>query len=302
MPTQKEAVREISYASSAKSRGGRVLIRTMENATGRPGLIRRAMNYDREVAMGRDFWDVVTRRYGLSLDVIGGTLENIPETGPVVLVANHPYGILDGLIMGYILSARRNGDFRIIAHRVFRKAQDLDRVILPIAFDETPQALQTNIETRKTALRYLDQGGAIGIFPGGTVSTAPTPFGRPTDPIWRSFTAKMILKSNATVVPLYFDGQNSRLFQMASHIHYTLRMSMLIREFRRRVDTPVRIAVGQPIKRSDIDQFRHDPQGLMHDLRHRTYALAPNHKTTAAYGFEYEDRYRDQARQFSQAR
>ena len=171
MPTQKEAVREISYASSAKSRGGRVLIRTMENATGRPGLIRRAMNYDREVAMGRDFWDVVTRRYGLSLDVIGGTLENIPETGPVVLVANHPYGILDGLIMGYILSARRNGDFRIIAHRVFRKAQDLDRVILPIAFDETPQALQTNIETRKTALRYLDQGGAIGIFPGGTVST-----------------------------------------------------------------------------------------------------------------------------------
>ena len=179
----------------------------MENATGRVRLIRRAKGYQDEVAQGRDFWEVMVERYGLRLDVVGGALTDIPREGPLVVVANHPYGILDGLMLGHILSVTR-GDFRILAHRVFRRAEDLDRVILPISFDETKEAVQQNLETRKEALRYLGAGGAIGIFPGGTVSTAAKPFRRPMDPGWRSFTARMIAKSGATVVPIYFDGHN----------------------------------------------------------------------------------------------
>ena len=182
-----------------------------------------------EVAEGRDFWQVMVDRYGLSLDITAGSLANIPSEGPLILVANHPYGILDGLMMGHILSEVR-GDFRILAHRVFRKAEDLDRVILPISFDDTKEATKLNIETRKTALRYLADGGAIGIFPGGTVSTAPKPFGQAMDPGWRAFTARMIAKSGATVVPVFFEGANSRLFQVASHLHATLRMALLIKE------------------------------------------------------------------------
>jgi putative hemolysin len=86
---------------------------------------------------------------------------------------------------------------------VFRKAEDINRIILPISFDDTKEALALNIQTRKDALRFLSEGGAIGIFPGGTVSTAARPFGRPMDPGWRSFTARMIAKSEATVVPLF---------------------------------------------------------------------------------------------------
>jgi len=89
---------------------------------------------------------------------------------------------------------------------VFRKAEDLNRVILPVAFDETKEALRTNIETRRTALNYLNDGGIIGIFPGGTVSTSARAMGQPMDPQWRGFSGKLIRKSGATVVPIYFDG------------------------------------------------------------------------------------------------
>jgi putative hemolysin len=283
--------REISYATSAKTRGGRALIRAVENATGRLRLIRRAEGYEREVAAGRDFWDVMAERYGLSLDVIGGDLANIPAEGPVVVIANHPYGILDGLMLGHILS-RARGEFRILAHRVFRKAEELDRVILPISFDETKDAVKLNIETRRTSLDFLARGGCIGVFPGGTVSTASTPFGRAMDPGWRSFTAKMIARSGATVVPLYFEGANSRLFQLASHVHYTLRMALLIKEFRSRVDEPVRVVVGQPVPGDRLRPYLRDPRGMMDFLRAETYKLSPRPLRSLDYGFEFEEKYR----------
>lgn len=283
--------REISYATSAQSRGGRAVIRMVEIATGRLGLIRRARGYESEVAGGRSFWQVMCERYGLSLDVVRGGLEGIPRAGPLILIANHPYGILDGLMMGHILSVVR-GDFRILAHRVFRRAEELNRVILPVSFDETREAQAQNIETRRTALDWLGGGGAIGIFPGGTVSTAPKPFAQPIDPVWRSFTARMIAKSGATVVPIYFDGHNSRMWQIASHLHYTLRMALLINEFRARVDEPVRVAIGKPIDPRMLAMHRADPRAMMDFLRQETYALSPKPLASTGYGFEFEDRYR----------
>ena len=288
---RKDVAREVSYASSAKTRGGRAVVRVLENATGRLGLIRRAQGYEAEVAAGRDVWSVIVDRYGLSLDVVGGSLTNIPANGPLVLVANHPYGILDGLMMGHILAGLR-GDFRIIAHRIFRKAEELDRVILPINFDETKEAARENIEVRSEALRYLRAGGAIGIFPGGGVATAARPFGRPMDPVWRNFTAKMIARSEATVVPVFFEGENSRLFQLASHLHYTLRLGLLIKEFRARLGEPVRIVVGDPIPRARLRAFGSDAKQMMDFLRRATYDLSPRPLTSYDYGFEFEEKYR----------
>ena len=285
------AARDISYSYSARSKPGRAMIRLMENATGRLTLIKRAAGYQDEVAQGRDFWEVMVDRYGLSLDVVGGSLDNIPRTGPLIVIANHPYGILDGLILGHILSVTR-GDFRILAHKVFRKAEDLDRIILPVNFDETKEAVAQNIETRKVALDYLRDGGCVGVFPGGTVSTAVTPFAKPMDPGWRGFTARMIAKSNATVVPIYFDGHTSRLFQLASHLHYTLRMGLLIQEFRKRVDTPVRIVIGAPIPAQEIDSRKKDARELMDFLRKATYELSPTPYASYDYGFEFEERHR----------
>ncbi|WP_204114147.1 lysophospholipid acyltransferase family protein [Shimia biformata] len=289
--SQNAVAREISYAHSAQTRGGRAMIRVMENATGRIGLIRRARGYEQDVAAGRDFWQVMAERYGLRLEVMGGTLDNIPRTGPLILIANHPYGILDGLMMGKILSDTR-GDFRILANHVFRKAEDLNRIVLPIDFSETREAMKLNLETRRVALDYLGQGGAIGIFPGGTVSTAERPFGRPLDPGWRNFTARMVAKSGAAVVPVFFDGHTSRLFQIASHLHFTLRMGFLIREFKRRVDTPVRVVIGEPVDPGELAARQKDSKRLMDFLRAQTYALSPEPLADAGYGFEFEQKYR----------
>ena len=270
MTPHRSVAREITYATSAHTRAGRAVIRSVENLTGRIGLIRMARDYDREVAAGRDFWEVMVERYRLSLQVVGGELGNLPASGPLVVVSNHPYGILDGLMLGYILSKTR-GDFRILAHRVFRKARELDRVILPISFDETREAQSTNLETRKVALAYLAEGGCIGIFPGGTVSTAQKPFGRPMDPGWRRFTARLIAKSGAVVVPVYFEGHNSRLFQVASHLHYTLRMALLVNEFKTRVGAPVKVVIGRPLDPGVLAARATDARGLMDYLRAETY-------------------------------
>lgn len=291
MTSQRAIIRDISYAHSAETPVGRAMIRILENSTGRVSLIKKAKGYEHEVANGRDFWAVMVERYGLRLEVVGGSLDNVPREGPLLMIANHPYGILDGLMMGHILSEIR-GDFRILAHRVFRKAEDLNRIILPVSFDETKEAMKLNLNTRKVALEYLKEGGAIGIFPGGTVSTAPRPFGQPLDPLWRGFTARMVAKSEATVLPIFFDGTTTRLFQLASHLHVTLRMGFLIREFKKRVDQPVRIVVGDPIPRVELDKRAKDGKALMDFLRSETYALSPTPIDTGAYGFEFEEKYR----------
>lgn len=288
----RHVARDISYAHSGQTRAGRAMIRAMENATGRLRLIRRAEGYDRDVAAGRDFWEVICARYGLRLDVTRGDLAAIPAEGPLVIVANHPYGILDGLMMGRILSERRGGDFKVLANDVFCRAPDLQRVILPISFDESKEAARANLASRSEALRYLGAGGAIGVFPGGTVSTAARPFSQPMDPSWRNFTAKMIARSGATVVPIFFEGANSRLFQLASHLHVTLRMGMLIREFRARTNGPVRVAIGAPIGPETIAPMASDAKAVMDFLRKATYDLSPTPLDARRLGHEFDAKYR----------
>lgn len=283
--------RDITYASSAETRGGRAMIRVMENTTGRIRLIKRADGYERDVAAGQDFWEVITERYGLSLRVLAGSLDNIPRDGPLVLIANHPFGILDGLMMGLVLR-RVRGDFRILANQVFRKAEDLNKVILPVSFDQTREAVKLNLETRKEELSYLAEGGAIGVFPGGTVSTATKPFSQPMDPGWRSFTARMVSKSNATVVPIFFVGHNSRFFQLASHLHQTLRMGLLLKEFKSKLNKPVDVVIGEPIPRELIDAYGSDGKAMMDFLREQTYRLSPTPVKSLGYGFEFEEKHR----------
>jgi putative hemolysin len=114
--------------------------------------------------------------------------------------------------------------------------------------------------------------------------------GLPLDPSWRAFTARMLSKSNASVVPIYFDGQTSRLFQIASHLHSTLRLGLLIKEFRKCVDTPVRVAIGNPIDPAELSARAKDAREMMDFLRRSTYELSPKPLDAARYGHEFEDR------------
>ena len=291
MKNYRQSTQEISYAYSAQTSSGRALIKILENVTGRASLIKKAQNYELEVASGESFWEVMFQRYGLSLEILDGAFSCIPRDGPLIIISNHPFGILDGLILGYILSKSRK-NFKILAHKVFRKSAKLNDVILPISFDETKESTKINIETRVSALKFLNSGGAVGIFPGGTVSTSLTPFGVPMDPSWRSFTAKMITKSEAQVVPIFFEGHNSRAFQLASHIHYNLRMGLLIKEFKLKIGNPVKICIGKPLSHSEIKSRSGNPRILMDFLREETYKLSQNPLKNFDYGFEFESRYK----------
>lgn len=191
--------------------------------------------------------------------------------GPLIVAANHPYGILDGLILGHLLALRRDR-FRILVNSVFRRAAILDEVILPIDFSENAGSARANVAARRAAEAHLATGGALGIFPGGTVSTSARPFSRPLDPAWRTFTGRLAMRSGARLVPIHFEGHHSRLFQRASHLHQTQHLGLLIGEFGGRVDRPVRMAIGVPRKAGALDAAG-DARAVSAALRRESYAL-----------------------------
>ena len=288
----KKVSHDVSYAHSAQSRLGWAVIRCLENATGRSALLSRLPNLRTNMHSIQNFWHSTMEGYGVTIDIMQGELGDIPVDQPLIVVANHPYGILDGLVMGSVL-AQSGANFKIIANDIFNKAQEIHEKILPISFKNTREAVLLNLQTRKNALTHLSHGGAIGIFPGGTVSTSSKLFSQPADPVWRSFTAKMIFKSNALVVPIFFDGNTSRIFQLASHLHPTVRAGLLLREFKLRLNKPVRIVIGKPIPRFRLDLFKNDSRKIMDFLRLETYKLSPNKNQTFEYGHEFEHKHRN---------
>lgn len=278
---------DVSYAQSAKNSLGEIFIKFLENTTGRLALLKRVQSLDVNFSASKNFWQSIINGYGVKIDVLRGNLQNIPTDGPVIVVANHPYGILDGLVMGAVL-AESGTNFKILANDIFQKVQYIRDTILPISFKNNREGVALNLKTRKNALDHLKGGGAIGIFPGGTVSTGSRLFSQPVDPEWKSFTAKMILKSNALVVPIFFDGQTSKLFQFASWLHPIFRAGLLVREFKLRTDTSVKIVIGRPISRVRLEVYKDNSQEMMDFLRRETYKLSPNKNQSFVYGYDFK--------------
>lgn len=141
---------------------------------------------------------------------------------PTVFVANHPFGIVDGLVLCAYAKARF-GDFRILLHARLCQDRDLQRYFLPVDFTESRAALLTNLETGRAARRALEAGIPVLIFPAGAVSTRQRlGFGTLQEAPWRTFTAKLLAQSRATVIPTFFHGENSRGFHIASHFSQAL--------------------------------------------------------------------------------
>ena len=282
----KALVPPITYAHAVQGPLSKGMVHGIERLGGRRKVMRRLDLAD----VGANPYAHAMDRLGLRLDVARGALGRIPANGPLVVVANHPFGILDGLVLGYILSSLRR-DFRLLAHRIVADSPLIGQHILPIDFDGTPQARVTTLDTRARAVDFLRGGGAVGVFPGGTVSTAATLGGKALDPVWRGFTARMIRQSGATVVPIWFDGQNSRLFQIASHVSTAARLGLLVREFTRRIDRPVRLAIGNPLPPESFDRFT-TAKEVMDFLRRSTYSLSSDPLDADRFGHEFEEHHK----------
>ncbi len=260
-----------SYAAPEDGRLKRLLIRAIERATGQPRLKRMYLHHRAHPRDDETFWDAAIRYLSLTVQVNPPGLEAFPRTGPVVVVANHPFGVLDGIVLSYLVSGVRP-DFKILTNSVLYRAPELRPYLLPIDFAETREATRTNLDSRARSRDLLQAGGVLVIFPSGSVSTARHPFGRAEDPEWKPFTARLIMESQAHVVPVYFSGQNGPLFQAASHMSQTLRVSLLFKEVADRIGDAISLTIGQPIPFTDLAHFR-DRRLLMTHLREVTYAL-----------------------------
>jgi len=265
-------VDEFSYASPEDQRFKRLVIQLIERITGQPELKRMYLEHQNNPKPGESFWDAAISKLQLKIDLNENDLSEIPRTGPVIIVANHPFGVLDGLMVCWLISRVRN-DFKVLTNALLNRAEEIKPYLLPIDFEETKAALETNIKTRAESKALLEKGGALVIFPGGTVSTTPTLLSRKAkDPEWKTFTARMIVQGKAPVVPVYFDGQNSRLFQIASHISMTLRLSLLFKEVHDRIGEKLAVRIGKRIPYETLKGFS-DRKELMAFLRDQTYAL-----------------------------
>jgi putative hemolysin len=265
-----------SYASADDPALRRIAIRTIERLTGQPRLKRMYLANQRHPQVGETFWDAAVRQLELQVDYDEARLRAIPAVGPVVVVANHPFGVLDGIVIGSLVG-RVRADFKVLTHSLLCRVAELQSYLLPIDFSETPAATATNLRSRAEALSWLGNGGALVVFPGGAVSTSERLFGRrAVDPEWKLFTAKAITRAQATVVPIFFEGQNSRLFQVASHISLTLRVSLLFNEVRNKIGSVVAVRIGAPVAYAELSHIA-DRKQLADYLRRATYELAGRH-------------------------
>lgn len=261
-----------SYAAPDDPKLKRLVIRIVEHLTGQPYLRWLYEDFRNRPKDGETFWDAAIKRLELNVTYNEAKLATWPKTGPLVVVSNHPFGVLDGLTICHIVSKVRM-DFRVLTNSVLYRAEEIRPFLLPIDFTETAEALKTNLKSRAEAKAHLINGGCLIVFPAGGVSTTPKFWSRHAiDSDWKTFTARMITQAKAPVAPVFFAGQNSRLFQVASHISMTLRLSLLFKEVHDKIGSEVRVRIGDVIPYESLASIT-DRYRFMQHLRDLTYSL-----------------------------
>ncbi|WP_343080136.1 lysophospholipid acyltransferase family protein [Ostreiculturibacter nitratireducens] len=268
----------LTFAESGASPARAQLIRAIEWVTGKITLLRIANEFEKGGRVYETtFWEKILDLLKIELQCTEEEIQRIPASGPVVMVANHPYGFVDGVALTSIVS-RVRPDLKILTRAFFAKIPEIDAHMVPVAFPHDPDSTQKNIAVRKEVMEHLDQGGVVILFPAGRVATARKLFGEALEHDWNPFTSKMILKSRARVVPVYFSGQNGPMYQFVQHFSPTLRQSLMMHEITRLMGKPIRPVIGQPIEREEIDPWVLNPRGFMEHLRERTLQLRNQQK------------------------
>lgn len=207
----------------------------------------------------------------VDLQVTEEDLARIPKTGRVVVVANHPFGGIEGVIMARLLQGVRP-DFRIMANYLLGRIEGFNKLLIlvdPFGRDDSPKL---NMRPIKESLRWLKGDHALAVFPSGEVSHLNLKHGGIVDPPWSTMIARLVRMTEASVVPVYFKGNNGLLFQLAGMVHPRLRTALLAKEFANKRDKTIHVRIGHAIPYARLADLA-DDRALIDYARLHTYNL-----------------------------
>jgi len=265
--------RRLSYASTFTNPTQRVTIQTIEHLTGKLRLLRKVRRFEAMgVPHGQAFWKQALDVMGIELKTPQEQIDRIPKDGPLIITSNHPHGLVDGMVLAELIGRVRT-DYKILTRSLLTGITEIDQFMIPVPFPHEEDALEKNLVMRKDAMNHLKGGGVVILFPSGVVGASKTAFGPVVEEQWNPFTAKMIQRSQAKVLPVYFPGGNSRWYQVANQISPTLRQSLLLFEVVKALNKPQTPVVGQLIDRPEIKDWADNPRGFVSWLRDETLKL-----------------------------
>ncbi|WP_172300316.1 lysophospholipid acyltransferase family protein [Pseudoruegeria sp. HB172150] len=266
--------RRLTYANTFDSPMKAFSIRALEWVTGKITIIRMLREFQRRGPHTReDFWGDALDVMRIELQTPPDEIARIPATGPLVVVANHPHGLVDGMVMAHLISRART-DYKVLVRAFLTGIDEMAAsFLISVPFPHDEDAQSKGIEMRAEAMQHLAEGGAITLFPSGVVAHSQTMFGPVVEEDWNVFTAKMIRRSGATILPVYFPGSNSRKYQIANQLSATVRQGLLLHEIVAACKKPQRPVIGEPIRPEDWEEPIKDPRAYMAWLREHTLSL-----------------------------
>jgi putative hemolysin len=263
--------RNFSYARPEDPLLQRLVIRTVEKLTGSRHLQRIYQELHEETPNAFDVWSNALRKLNVTVAFQEEQLARIPSQGPVIFVANHPFGVLDGIIFLDLVTRVRK-DYFLLINEVLAHEPLVAGHFLPVDFRPSKAAALTNLETRRLTTERLRQGEALVIFPGGGVATVQKINGEVEEFPWRSFIASRIHETQCTVVPIYFHGKNSPLFHLVSKVSMNMRLGLLLHELMNKRGTCISVAIGDPIPYDQMKVYK-NRQALIDFLYKKTMDL-----------------------------
>jgi putative hemolysin len=222
---------------------------------------------------GRDFTAAILKDFNISFDINEKELENIPQDGPFIVVSNHPYGAVDGIIMLHVFSSVRP-EIKSVSNFILLQIPNINEFFLPVnPFSDNPN-LASSFTGLRAAMESLKNGGSLALFPAGEVSTT---YGTSVirDKEWSLTMIKLIKKANVPVVPVYFHGSNSNFFHWIGKIHPMLRTARLPGELFNKQNKCIKMSIGRAVSQSEIAEFT-NLEDLGMSLRARCYAMEAN--------------------------
>ncbi len=203
-------------------------------------------------------------------------LQDIPKEGPLVIVANHPFGAVEGIVLAVALKAIRP-DVKFMANYMLQRFPEFDDMVIPVDPFAREDSQRRNFGGLRDCMRWVKNGGALIVFPSGTVSHYQKRKHRVVDPEWSPSIGRIIQRTRAAVVPIYFEGHNNAAFQLAGMLHPRLRSLLIPRNLLNKKGKTIRFRIGSTVTARQLENFD-DAAELTRYLRFRTYLLGAKRK------------------------